>query len=120
MKRLLIFLLLSISSLFAFENLTANNFDKEISNKNVIVDFYYNGWPSCEALGQSLTKYNASKSNDVKIYKVNLGEEMALAKRFNIRSFPVIIYFKDGEAVFKERGIVSAEELKLNVMKYFH
>ena len=45
---------------------------------------------------------------------------MALAKRFNIRSFPVIIYFKDGEAVFKERGIVSAEELKLNVMKYFH
>ena len=43
MKRLLIFLLLSISSLFAFENLTANNFDKEISNKNVIVDFYYNG-----------------------------------------------------------------------------
>ena len=43
MKKLLIFLLLSITTLFAFENLTADNFDQKISNKNVMVDFYYNG-----------------------------------------------------------------------------
>jgi hypothetical protein len=40
MKKLFVILLLSISSLFAFENLTANNFDQKISNKNVIIDFY--------------------------------------------------------------------------------
>lgn len=41
MKKLLIGLLFSFSSLFAFENLTADNFDKKISEKNVIIDFYY-------------------------------------------------------------------------------
>ena len=40
MKKILFILLLSMGSLFAFENLTADNFDAKISNKNVIVDFY--------------------------------------------------------------------------------
>ncbi len=43
MKKILFVLLLSIGTLFAFENLTAINFDKKVSNKNVIIDFYYNG-----------------------------------------------------------------------------
>ncbi len=40
MKKLFVILLLSISSLFAFDHLTADDFDKKISNKNVIIDFY--------------------------------------------------------------------------------
>jgi len=40
MKKMLFVLLLSIGSLFAFENVTADNFDQKINNKNVIVDFY--------------------------------------------------------------------------------
>lgn len=40
MKKLITILLLSFTSLFAFENLTADNFDQKVKNKNVIVDFY--------------------------------------------------------------------------------
>lgn len=40
MKKMLIFLFLSMGTLFALETITADNFDKEISNKNVILDFY--------------------------------------------------------------------------------
>lgn len=40
MKKLIVVLLLSITSLFAFENLTADNFDAKVKDKNVIVDFY--------------------------------------------------------------------------------
>ncbi len=120
MKKLLVVLLLLITSLFAFEDITADNFDQKISNKNVIVDFYYNGWPACEALGQSLTKYNTSKKDDVQIYKVNLANEPELAKRFNIRSFPVLVYIKKGKVISTERGVRSEEELKQNVKKHFY
>ena len=113
MKKLLFVLLLSIGTLFAFENLTANNFDQKVSNKNVMIDFYYNGWPACEALGQSLTKYNSSKKEDVEIYKVNLANEPQLAKRFNIRSFPVLVYLKNGKVMATERGVRSSDELKI-------
>lgn len=40
MKKLLVFFIFSMSSLFAFEHLTTKNFDSKIKNKNVIVDFY--------------------------------------------------------------------------------
>jgi len=40
MKKILIVFLLSLGSLFALEDVTTQNFDQKISNKNVIVDFY--------------------------------------------------------------------------------
>lgn len=40
MKKLIAILLFSFTSLFAFEDLTVDNFDKKISNENVIVEFY--------------------------------------------------------------------------------
>jgi len=40
MKKLIIVLLFSITSLFAFEDLTASNFDSKVNNKNVLVEFY--------------------------------------------------------------------------------
>lgn len=42
MKKIVLVLLFSVFSLFAFENLTNNNFDQKIANKNVIIDFYSN------------------------------------------------------------------------------
>jgi len=120
MKKILAILLFSITSLFAFENLTADNFDQKISNKNVIIDFYYSWWPACDALGKSLTKYNTSKQDNVTIYKVNLEEESLLAKRFNIRSFPVMYYIKNGKIISKEHGVRSSDEIKSSVKKYLN
>ena len=40
MKKTLLVLLFSFVSLFAFEELNTNNFEKKISKGNVIVDFY--------------------------------------------------------------------------------
>lgn len=120
MKKFLILFLLSFASLFAFENLTSDNFDQKISNKNVIVDFYYTWWPACTALEQSLTKYkNTSNEKNVTIYKVNLENEKSLAKRFNIRSFPVLLYIKNGKVISKEAGTRTTLQLKNNVDNYF-
>jgi hypothetical protein len=40
MKKLIAILLLSVSSLFAFEHLTLENIESKLANKNVIIDFY--------------------------------------------------------------------------------
>ncbi len=119
MKKLVLILLLSLSSLFAFENLSANNFDEKVSNKNALVEFYTSWWPSCHALGQSLTKYNASKTEDVTIFKVDLEQERALAQRFNIRGFPILLYLKNGKVVAQEFGVKSPNELKSSIIKNF-
>jgi len=119
MKKLIIILLFSITSLFAFENLTASNFDSKVNNKNALVEFYTTWWPSCHALGQSLTQYNASKTDDVTIYKVDLEQEPELAKRFNIRGFPILLYLKNGEVVAQEFGVKTPAQLTSSIQKHF-
>lgn len=118
MKKLFIALLFSFSSLFAFENLTADNFDEKIKGKNVIVDFYATWWYACKTLGKSLTKYDASKKEDVTIYKVDIEAQEELAKRFNIRGIPVLAYIKDGKLITQEQGVKTVQKIRLNVINY--
>lgn len=118
MNKILVILLFSVVSLFAFEELTADNFDQKISGKNVIVEFHQVWWPACKALGKSLTKYNASKKPDITIYKVDLGKEAALGKKLNIFSFPALLYIKNGKVIAREDGKRSPEELEASVIKY--
>lgn len=40
MKKLVLILFLTFSSMFAFEELNSNNFEEKISKGNVIVDFH--------------------------------------------------------------------------------
>ncbi len=40
MKKIILSLLFLLGSLFAFEELTINNFDEKIANKKVILDFH--------------------------------------------------------------------------------
>lgn len=119
MKKIFVLLLFLTSSVFAFENLTSKNFDEKVSGKNVIVDFYKTYWGACKVLGKNLQKYDASKSEDVTIYKVDLDKEEAVGDRFDVQFYPIIIYFKDGKEVAREFGIKSPEEIKTSVKKYF-
>ncbi len=118
MKKLIVVLLLSITSMFAFENLTADNFDAKVKDKNVIVDFYATWWFACKTLGKSLTKYNTSKQEDVTIYKVDIDQEPELTQRFKIRGIPVLVYIKKGEVKATQAGVKTAEQIKENVKKY--
>ena len=119
MKKMLIIFLFSIGSLFALETATADNFDQKISNQNVIVDFYATWWLTCEALGKSLTKFNASKSQDVKVIKIDVEKEPQLAQRYNVRAVPTIVYLKNGKVVGRDFGFKSPEDLQSDAKKYF-
>ena len=118
MKILLTIFFFSISSLFAFEHLDENNFSQKTKNKNVIIDFYATWWPACKVLGKNLTKYDASKQENVTIYKVDIEKQKQLVKNFNIRGIPTLVYLKNGKFIAKELGVKSEKQLKENVIKY--
>jgi len=118
MKKLLFILMLGFTSLFAFEDITSMNFDEKVKDKNVILDFYTTWWGTCKALGKSLTKYNASKTDDVTIYKIDLDEQIALKKRFGIIAVPTVIYMKNGKVIAKDLGYKNASTIQSDVKKY--
>lgn len=120
MKKVLFILLFSFVSLFAFEELTANNFEAKTSKGNVIVDFHAIWWGSCKILGKNLQKYkDTNKAEDVKIYKLNVGDYPNVSKKYKVAGVPALVYFKDGKIVDKKMGIQSADKLKALEIKNF-
>ncbi len=120
MKTILLALLFSISSLFAFEHLTIDNFDEKLKDKNVIVDFYAPWCPPCKVIEKSLNKFEETRTDDTIIYKVNIDQQRELVERFGVQSIPTLVYVKNSEIKVSQVGLKSLEEIKTNVKKYLH
>ena len=55
---------------------------------------------------------SVSEMPDVQIGKVNVDEQMDLARQFRVVSIPTLIIFKNGQEVQRMVGVTSKEELK--------
>ncbi len=78
---------------------TEATFDEEVlkSDKPVIVDFWAEWCGPCHAVSPVLDKIAEERAGEIKLVKVNIDEEQALAERYGIASIPTIVLFRDGE-----------------------
>ncbi len=67
------------------------------SDTPVIVDFWAEWCGPCHAVAPVLDRIVEERSGEVKLVKVNIDEERALAERYGIASIPTMILFRDGE-----------------------
>jgi thioredoxin 1 len=77
---------------------TEATFEQEVlqSDKPVIVDFWAEWCGPCHAIAPVLERI-ADEHSDLRVVKVNIDEEQALAMRYGIASIPTVVLFKDGE-----------------------
>ena len=111
MKKIFVMFLFSIVSVFAYEELNMDNFEQKIKGKNVIVDFYAVWCPPCKTLGSNLQEFDVIKPDNVEIYKVNIDDELLLAKKHGVSKLPTLLYFKDGKPIKEYVGIKTSQEL---------
>ena len=93
-------------------NLDQGSFDDEISTGASIVDFYATWCPPCKALAPKLDLLAEKTAGDMTVAKVDIDLNKELAKKYNVRSIPTIIVFKDGSEVKRVTGNVSLKELE--------
>ena len=97
----------------AIIDLTKENFQAEVtkSDKPVLVDFWAVLCGPCQMMAPILHELE-TEMPDVQIGKVNVDEQMDLARQFRVVSIPTLIIFKNGQEVQRMVGVTSKEELK--------
>ena len=86
------------------------NFDEEIKEGSVIVDFFATWCGPCKMEGVVLDELSKEKE-DIKIIKIDTDEFSELAMKFGVMSIPTILFYKDGEMINKNIGFCDKEKL---------
>ena len=91
-----------------------NELESEVlkAEGQLLVDFWAPWCGPCRAQGPILEELASETAGKLKIVKVNVDEEPALASAYGVASIPTLLFFKNGRPVNKAVGLHSADDLK--------
>ena len=86
-------------------HLSNADFDQFINKGRTLVDFWAGWCMPCKMVAPVIEGLAAEHEGKVRIGKVDIDKENALAARFDIMSIPTVIVFQDGAEVKRLIGV---------------
>ncbi len=82
------------------------------SDTPVLVDFFATWCGPCKMMSPILKEVKDKMGDNVKIIKVDVDKNQQLAAQFNVQGVPTLIVFKNGQARWRQSGVVQARQLQ--------
>lgn len=89
------------------------NFNDIINgNQLTLVDFFATWCGPCKQMHPVLEQLKASEGENLRIIKLDVDKNEALASAYRIQSVPTLMLFRNGELLWRQSGAMSLADLK--------
>jgi len=93
------------------------NFDTLIQDSRpVIVDFHAEWCGPCKMQSPILKDVALEMGEKIKVMKIDVDQNPEVAERYDIRSVPTLMIFKDGRSTYRQSGVHSKAQLLEAIM----
>ena len=97
--------------------ITDESFEDEVlkSNVPVVVDFWAPWCGPCMMIAPITEKLSKEHEGKVKFYKLNVDENPQAARKYQVMSIPLLLFFNSGQVVDESLGAVPEQLIRAKV-----
>ncbi|HEX7940120.1 MAG TPA: thioredoxin [Gemmatimonadaceae bacterium] len=99
---------------------TDDNFEVEIEKHSglAVVDFWATWCGPCRMIAPVLDQLAVEHAGTLKVGKMDVDSNIKTSTRFNVRSIPMLLFFKDGKVVDQIVGAVPKANIEAKIKQH--